>query len=179
MIYYSNDLKTPKTEPKSEPTPHFPRIFSRYSQLRPIRNILSVNSKLRPSFTIQEKQNEIKKNNEILLNKMLKIDLSPSSFTLKDNQKTKPTNSSISMKKQLKKVRSDNNYIQIKLKSVKSTYNFQEFQKNYDKSCKYLNKSHAPSKIKKSHNHTIKVLEKMIKQELDRREEYKTLMSNN
>ena len=179
MISYMNDLVTPKTEPKSEPIPYFPRIFSRNSQIRPRRDVLSVSSKLRPSFKILEKRNDIKKNNEILLNKMLKIDLSPSSFSLKDDKIIKPTSNSIFMEKQLKKVRSENNYIQLKLKNVKATYNFQKVQKSCGKKGKGLNKSEAPNKGRRSYYRNMRVVEKMIKEELDRREEYKSLLSNN
>lgn len=178
MSYYFSDLIIPKSEPKSDSIPYFPTIYSQTSKITQSRSVSSLKPKLKSRFQVQEKQREISRNNQILLNKMLEIDLSPSSFT-KNESKNKLAKQPNEIIKKLKRVNIENDCFKLRLKNIKATYNMKKFQKDYNKHCEYVHKSCVFGAVNKSYIKSMKNLDKMIKEEMNRRKEYKALMSNN
>lgn len=178
MSWFFTNLIIPKSEPKSDLTPYFPTIYSESSQFKQSRSVSSLKPKLKPRFQIEEKQREISRNNEILLNKMLEIDSSPSPFTKKET-KTKLVKQPNEIIKKLRKDNIEHDCFKLRLRNIKATYNMKKFQNDYNKHCEYIHKSRAVNAVNKSYNKSMKNLDKMIREEMKRREEYKTLMSNN
>ena len=170
------DFATPKTVAKSEPGPVFPRIFFNDSQQRAIRNIASVTIKSRKQFIIHEKQREVTRNNQILLNKMLDIEKNPSFFALGCQEGGKARKGPEKLKSKIKKIESCNLALQERLKNVKSCYNLGKFKEEYEKKTKKLNFSLSSDPKIKSHYRIMKNIDKMMQEELRRQANYKQML---
>lgn len=170
------DFATPKTVAKSEPGPAFPRIFSSESQVKAVRNVTSVTRKSRKQFIIYEKQREVTRNNQILLNKMLEIEKNPSFFAIGCKEGGKVRKVPERIKSKIKVIESGNAALQERLKNVKSCYNLGKFKDEYEKKTRKLNFSLSSDPKIKNHFRIMKDIDKMMQEELRRQANYKQMI---